>query len=128
MSAKSLESNYNLGFELLEAGRFAESLVCFTIALNLSDDSCRHEILHFMGNANKHLGNYHEAVLLIRQALGLFPEFPAAYADLGDCLFEQGNFHAAQIAYESGIEHCLPGEEVLGQCEIGLARLGSDLV
>ncbi len=76
-----------------------------------------------MGVALIGLGRFEEAAATIQCAVDLFPDFPNALADLGDCLATLGRTKEAERAYKRGLQIALPGEEARMRIISGLERL-----
>lgn len=121
MSEDTVDELYRIGFQRLKSGDFAGSLEVFTRAEELCPND--HEIIHFIGVALMRLGRNKEAAAKIERALDLFPEFPDALADLGDCLADLGRTADAQQAYRRGLQFAVQGEEVQRRIALALQRV-----
>ena len=73
---------------------YEESITHYTRYLRLDDQNS--EVLYKLALANERDGRVNRAVLLLRQAIAIDPEFVEAHYVLGLCLREQGRLEAAR--------------------------------
>ena len=120
---ESTDDLWQRGHASLEDDDFPVALACFQQALSLEPDD--HELIHIVGYTLQRLGRHAEAIDYFQDSIRRFPEFPCAYADLGDSLAIAGQLDHAREAYMNAIKLCLPGEETAEQAIRGLKRLES---
>ncbi|WP_312320653.1 tetratricopeptide repeat protein [Stenotrophomonas sp.] len=88
---------YSEGDVLFERGRFAEALAAFRCAY-LADRS-DHFALMAMANSASELGQARRAARYLKLALRLVPDDATLWFNLGNALFDIGDYQAALQAY-----------------------------
>ena len=97
-----MNTEFNKGKQLLEAGNLEEAIVVFRRAVQLNtNDSWSY---HFLGESLIKQDQFEEAVTVLRQAIELNPDFSWSHHHLGDALSQQQKWEEAIIAFRQAIK------------------------
>ena len=107
---------------------YEESITHYGRYLRLDDQNS--EVLYKLALANERDGRVNRAVLLLRQAIAIDPEFVEAHYVLGLCLREQGRLEAARDVLMDAVELSpgfLQAREVLATVHRSLGERSEEL-
>ena len=91
-------ANFNLGVTYLQNRQYERAVKFLEIAERFDSSSTK-----FLGSAYRKARQYDKAIVTLKRAIGLSPNFPSAHFNLGNAYFVLAEYSQAKRAYERAV-------------------------
>ncbi|WP_306548860.1 YcaO-like family protein [Desulfobulbus sp.] len=124
---KSYALHFYRGQNLYEQGEIEAALGCFDAALSLQPNAEDLPYLYsYQGCCLRDLGQYHEAIVALKQGLSFDEERPDIYNTLGVCCYKTGQYAAAVEHFRRAVELNPASAIDYANLALNLERLGDN--